>query len=348
MRRGQKFWWCLLAGMSLAVTVRGEDATFDASAPPESVVGRATADDTTSSTNPAAGELRFEASNCPGWTATAAALFLQRSTTIGPPLLLNPLGADLLDSSDLGFSTAVGPRLSLIGRTTSGWDFEVNYFGIDGWKATAEFPPAAIIGGLVLDQSLTLPVTDASFAYRSQVHSGELNIRRGFGDRLTALAGFRWVELQENYLTLGTEATYDKRFSHSVDTNNHLYGFQLGVDSTLFERNNLRINSVTKAGVFGNADSQSSSFSDPAGYGDFAASANSSHASFLGEISLEGSYQITKHAALRGGYQVMWIEGVALATRQIPATDLGTGAAAVNSTGGVFYHGATAGVEFVW
>jgi hypothetical protein len=48
--------------------------------------------------------------------------------------------------------------------------------------------------------------------------------------------------------------------------------------------------------------------------------------------------------AVRGGYQLMWLEGVALAPEQIPVNNLIAPAiAAVDTSGGLFLDGATVG-----
>ncbi len=85
----------------------------------------------------------------PRWTVTADALFLHRSATRGQRLLFDPLnGTDLLNSTDLAFSYEAGPRLSLVRHGLGGWDFELNYFGIDAWKAGRDFPASAFPGGV--------------------------------------------------------------------------------------------------------------------------------------------------------------------------------------------------------
>ena len=97
-------------------------------------------DPATCEADPAQGDELWTESAGPCWTVTADALFLHRSATRGPSLLVDPLGnVDPLKSSDLTFSTEAGPRLSVIRHGSCGWDFEVNYFGIDGWKSQTEF-----------------------------------------------------------------------------------------------------------------------------------------------------------------------------------------------------------------
>ena len=286
----------------------------------------------------------------PRWTVTADALILHRSATRSQRLLLDPQGeTDLLNSSDMAFSFAAGPRLSLIRHGSCNWDFELNYFGIDGWGASADFPNTALPSGfgiLVVDNALTLPVENVGFEEHSRLYSSEFNIRRPINDWLTPLVGFRWVELSDNYRAQGTEFVELSPFSHEINTHNHLYGFQIGADASLKPTCRFHIDGLIKAGIFGNAANQTSSFSDPAS--DLSATASGSHTAFLGELGLIGTYQLTKHAALRGGYQVMWIAGVALAPTQIPSTNLGGGTASIETSGNLFYHGATVGLDITW
>jgi hypothetical protein len=291
--------------------------------------------------------------DAPRWTATADALFLVRSSARGQRLLTDPLSEDkLLDSADLTFSTEVGPRLGLIRHGTGDWDFELNYFGIAGWNAAAEFPNSRLpvgLGSLAIDQTLSLPVTDVAFQYRSRLDSSELNLRHPINEWLTGLVGFRWVELQESYTATGTEAIFSTPLTQSISSHNHLYGGQIGVDARLSEDGRqFRIDGLARAGLYYNSADQNNEFSDPDGIGILSASATGSHTAFLGELGVMASYQFSRHIAVRGGYQVMWIEGLALAPRQIAATDFGMGEAGVNTTGGLFYHGATAGLEAIW
>jgi hypothetical protein len=336
----------------LAISAQAFGADDYAAALAGDSVANASAEAPSASSSPTAAEdISFETDCRARWTATADALIMSRTATAGAPLLLSPLGANLLNSAGLAFSPTVGPRLDLMRHAGNGWDLELNYFGLDSWNATADFPPAAIpatIGGLILDRSLKLPVTEAQFTYRSQIDSGEINLRHSCGGWLTALAGFRCVELEEQYAVTGTESVYGKPFQHAVDAHNHLFGFQLGADGRLLDRGGLSIDGIVKAGVLYDAASQDSQFADPTGVGNFAAAASAGQASFLGEIGLLASYHITPHMALRGGYQVLWLEGVALAPRQIPVTSLGAGTAAVDTSGGIFFQGANAGFEISW
>lgn len=65
----------------------------------------------------------------------------------------------------------------------------------------------------------------------------------------------------------------------------------------------------------------------------------------LGEIGLFGVYQLTDAIAIRAGYQLMWLDGVALASEQVQTTNFATG---TDVQGDVFFHGALIGVEARW
>ena len=67
--------------------------------------------------------------------------------------------------------------------------------------------------------------------------------------------------------------------------------------------------------------------------------------SFLGELGLNASYQLSRHCSLSGGYEVMWIDNVALAADSVASIQRSDDSF---WHGGAFYHGALAGVTFTW
>jgi hypothetical protein len=289
----------------------------------------------------------------PQWTVTVDALFLRPSASTGQQLLFDPLeGANLFNSSDAVFPIDANARLSLVRHGQSGWDFEFNYFDIISPKTSDVFPASALpggIGSLSVDNTILLPVNDIIFEERFRLYSSEFNLQKPVNEWLTILVGFRWVEFFDDYLAQGVESVASSPFSEAINTHNHLYGFQIGENARLFERaGRLHINGFAKLGIFYNVADQNSNFYDPAIFGELSAVANGSHTAFLCELGLVGTYQLTHHVALRGGYQVLWIEGVALAPGQIPVTSLVAGSADIASSGAIFYHGANAGLEISW
>lgn len=167
------------------------------------------------------------------------------------------------------------------------------------------------------------------------------------------LAGFRWLNLRENLVgalsppTLATEPPF-----WNTTTSNNLFGFQIGVDGEILKRGRFSINGLVKAGIYDNNAEQTTAVSVIAKQVS-SASATTNHAAFIGETGLQCKYQVADGLLVRAGYQVIWLEGVALAPGQIQETYTTTKilentvqALGVNCNSGVFYHGATVGLEY--
>jgi len=64
---------------------------------------------------------------------------------------------------------------------------------------------------------------------------------------------------------------------------------------------------------------------------------------FVGELSLVPMYRLNNSWTLRCGYNLLWIEGVALAPDQLDFSIAQTGGQDTN--GGIFAHGVNVGLE---
>ena len=67
---------------------------------------------------------------------------------------------------------------------------------------------------------------------------------------------------------------------------------------------------------------------------------------FVGDINLSASVQLTRTIALRGGYQLLWLAGIATATDQLPS--ISNFPMVTVTDGSVFLHGATVALECGW
>ena len=69
---------------------------------------------------------------------------------------------------------------------------------------------------------------------------------------------------------------------------------------------------------------------------------------FVGDINTSVIYRLTEVWGIRAGYNLIWIDGLALAPNQFDfSTDTGAGSRLV-SGGGIFMHGANLGLEARW
>lgn len=280
----------------------------------------------------------------PVWTARVGAVILDRSKP-EDDVIARPLGGLLEVSAggDFDFGWSGGVDVYFARETPSGLGVEVRYFNTD-FDAAYDYGDT---GNLEIGHTTISNLFDVDGTYRSKLHSTEVNLRVPTSERLTWLGGFRWLELSEtlNYdIDLLSLVNNDFRWN----TNNHLYGGQLGVDLQLWDLTSpLSINSTLKAGLYGNnADNhfryKVNNISVLQGGRD------ASDVAFVGDIGVNLSYRVTRHLSLMGGYQLLWVNGVALASDQSAYTLQQLDVDVVTTQGDVFYHGALTGAQVTW
>jgi hypothetical protein len=237
----------------------------------------------------------------------------------------------------------------------NGYDWEISYFQIDGWSDSATIGPDVPANWLVMRapggflQTQDHPDQAMAWTYASKLYNAESNVRWNFSDRLALLAGIRWINFSESLVgTLLPDDGFPPFWN--TRTNNNLYGLQLGAEGIVWQRGRFSLNGLLKAGVFDNEAEQSTGVSI---FKVVRPSQNSTHhAAFLGQTGLQCRYQATKGLTLKLGYEAIWLQGVALAPGQIQETVMShidvAQAAGVNCDSGVFFHGATAGLEYAF
>ncbi len=275
------------------------------------------------------------------WSPTADAIFLRRSRADSQRLISNQAtGQVVLDASFLEFQHEINPRLQLSRPLGNGHGIELSYFGIYNWNSRTHHTGDLVFHG----PGFTLGVNPASFdvAYSSRMHSGEVNLGRPISQRIFLTAGLRYLHFNDKLLA--QEFTTPFAEVLRVNTQNNLYGGQLGGRMLLVDiEGRLRLESTLNFGLYANQSRQhtSTSFLGPPVGAEIWGTA------FHAQIGLAGMYRMTDHIVLRFGYQFMWLSGIALATHQIPVSDLGASTAAV-STSDLFLDGAHVGLEFIW
>lgn len=277
----------------------------------------------------------------PTWYASAGVIFLKRDRPVpGTVVGANPAGTRFSSASDFSFDWEPGVDVGLARRFSGGTILEARYFGADSDDTNAFVTPGNFIGA-----GFTGPGgTNFSGKYLSMLDSTEINLRRPVNDWLSLLGGFRWIELKDEmfYKLNGNVATGDYEY------NNRLYGGQLGA-SLNFARPQRRLiaNAQIKAGVYGNvADGGIFEYQGNNFIGSFVDSDTTT--AFVGEIDLTLGYRLTNHLVLRGGYQLLWLDRVALAGDAGSRSLLNPSLLRDIDYNDLFYQGATTGIDVMW
>jgi hypothetical protein len=309
----------------------------------------------------------------PWFYGQAEALFLERDIRGDEQVVVidvnRPPGDDVvLRTGDLDFDFESGFRALLGYQLKPCMAVEFVYFGVSDASASATAvgnDNLAVPGDLGL---VSLDFFDADImrvSYSAEMHNFEVNLVGtspacchcggccGCGGSASLLAGFRYLNLDEVFNINSTD--FDTGTSnYNISTRNNLYGFQIGARwKRCWER--LGVDFTGKAGIFANDAKQRQFVTDFGGGPAFPQfflrtprSASSTNVAFVGDLNLSLCYKLTDVWSVRGGYNLMWIEGVGLAPSQLDFTNTPTSGTQTVDSGGVFWHGVNVGVQACW
>jgi hypothetical protein len=279
-------------------------------------------------------------------TARADYMVLNRIDNHSFTLLSNGRGgSEALNASDLVFEARTGPKLNLIvHKILFGGDLELGYMRVDGFSLskTTWSDGSPLVFESPFMTATANNGTGITFDYHSRFSSAEANLRFSLGNKLSLLGGFRYIDLHEQIDgSFSAAGQSDTQFITS-NTDNHLYGGQLGAELAIINTKKIVVAGIAKAGMFGNqADLTLYGANGDPGVGRI-----KGQMAFLGEVDLVGSYLLSDNIAVRLGYQALWLQGVALAPDQFNVAGDANGPAWYPDTkGSLFYHGAFLGLE---
>ncbi len=308
---------------------------------------------------------------CPAVYGSVESLFLERNNgSHTQPVVITGRWPDqyqeLLSTTDLQFGFAPGLRALLGAQLLDGWAIESSYLALFESQSTAfvakpdESHPLKLPGGLGAIPPFSR-ADEMRVGYASQLQTVELNVVRcrccceDCGDcprrcqSFEWMAGFRFLNLTEAFGIVGRCDICPALFSFAYDTytRNNLYGMQLGARSRCC-RGRWSLEAAGKAGIYGNDAQQQQQIVDDKGVLFRDARVGGGHAAFVGELNLSGIYHLTDVWGLRAGYNLIGIEGVALAPDQLDFGAELTAGRQLSRTGGVLLHGVNFGLEARW
>jgi hypothetical protein len=294
----------------------------------------------------------FEGRPCGCWSFRVGSVFLEHSRPSNSPIVTTngAVGAPTLQGANqLNPSAGWGWDISAIRSNFMGGPraLEVRYFGVYGFNANLGPTPVGATAGMPFLSPIFVGGAGASLStsYGSQLQSFEINSRRWRRDWLQLLVGVRYIDLTEtmnNTFNFGGAVVG----TSNVRSFNDLWGVQVGGDAYLWQRGRLSIDSITKLGIYDNNAGNSVVVTQTTG-GQFKSAAGLGQGAFVAEAGLSANYWLTRNWALRTTYQMLWLDGVALAPEQVrtAAPTMAPGGGGTVATNNVFFNGFFLGVE---
>jgi hypothetical protein len=237
----------------------------------------------------------------------------------------------LVSTEDLDFDGAHGARVTVARIFTPGTSLEATYMGSFDWDTSVTIADTAVADTIIYDSALD---------------SVELHVRQRWQEpecryQFSWLAGFRYIRLDEELRTFQAVGGGAAAPVALVETDNDLYGAQVGADFVLRPLPRWLLSAEMKVGLYGNSATTATTFNgqtleDP-----------NTEVAFAAEFNTNIVYHITERWSVRGGYTLLYVDGVALAPENFNATDPAA-QPVLNGNGDVFYHGANFGFEWTW
>ena len=161
------------------------------------------------------------------------------------------------------------------------------------------------------------------------------------------LVGLRYFDLieQVRWNAFDFSGAPDSSGFYNIDTDNHMFGFQLGTGFT-YEQGRWSASLTSKIGVNLNDTASNTAFArTDMPDNDFTTTSRDTTFSFIGQSGIMLKWHMRPNLSLRAGWEMMYVTSVALAPHQI---NFRPDENPVVYTGDPFYHGAAFGFEGFW
>ena len=298
--------------------------------------------------------------------------------------------SEVFNSNQLQQGGAVGPKLTLDYLGDSGYGFELSYFNVQNLNASNTIGPSNPGNWYIMKapgfwQTQDFAYQGMTWASTTSLYSAEASAKFKASDSFNFLAGLRWLQLKDSLVGSlspvdqnvplwktggcppGVSGIGDITLSQttqacasgaviggyppfwSTSTRNNLLGLQIGAQGTILEIGRLSFGGSLKAGIFNNQATQSNDVSITKIM--YSASATSNQIAYSGEGAIQMKYLLASDLSIKMGYQLLWLDRVALAPGQIPyvysgASPTSVTARGVNTSSNILFQGGTVGLEY--
>ncbi len=312
------------------------------------------------------------AESLPTWKVSVGSVFLNRArgdkTTLVRAGNFALGGASLLDARSFDFDHRFGLNVEAT-RHMESFDLHFNAFQVSGWNDAVGFVGPLGTFSSTFPAALNSFDTFSNFLYSSEFASAEINVKARTDSAITPFVGFRWVQLNEklvgsNDAFPGIGGTGLTTPLFSSDTQNDLFGLQVGADVLIYESERFEFTGTGKFALAGNAarneltTSQALINANPVGTFNPRVGSASTKLAFIYDFGLKGKVKVTDNVAFTAGYNVIILSKLALAPGQlernqliipVPAAPLSPPGTTSLDTGDVLIiHGGQLNLEVTW
>lgn len=178
--------------------------------------------------------------------------------------------------------------------------------------------------------------------YESELFGFEINYHYPLYHCATALAGFRFMSLEDR---LDSDLTsVPQSHLYNIRTQNRMYGGQLGlIGHPWFFNDFCSLQGFGKVGIFGNDARHQSLFSTNVSSLGIRESVGQS--SVIGEIGFRGQFHFSRRFSAHAGYSLLFLERIVVASDQTSVSDF-FNSTGIHDRGSAVFHGASFGVVF--
>jgi hypothetical protein len=288
---------------------------------------------------------------------------------------LGPGGGIALSTNNFRSEFDAGLRAT-VGKTLGDWyRVEGVYFGSYNWNDTVAvrnfdindeggagnlFSPFSNFGSP--EGFLDFDYNDfVSLRFSSRMNNGELNIRRRVLMRpgcyeTSFLMGARYMDIREQFDYLSESTTLGPGVTSNavaISTTNRLFGAQIGLLSQFLIQPRCWIDFEMKGAIFTNNANLSRVYTIDDGIGaidTFSGTDGVNRTSFVGDLSLQCNYQVAPFCTVYGGYNALWVTGLALGPDNFENETgiLTLGPTLIDHRGQLVYHGPNFGIVLAY
>jgi hypothetical protein len=309
----------------------------------------------------------------PGWYARGDALFLTRTDTREKVLTVSDAGTfdileddiPLITTDDLTFDNFEAGWRTELGRSFgNGLAIEGNYWKIDSWDARAQITSNGILATSPIADALSPPdfpdfalfdvddfyqALQHTYDYHSEIFSSEINVRatwRWHNFVRSQLAGIRFLQLRDSLLFVSQDdrlaTPADGIGVYDIRTQNNLLGIQYGEELMMPLLGSATLTVNSKVGLYWNDIEQRSSIFNTGNFLVDTINTNE-HLALVAELGAFTNVKITDMCSIRGGYNIVYLDGVALAPEQFTFAPFQQ--SVINEHGHLILHGFNLGLE---